>query len=110
MRNYEGLSREERKEYWQQQLKKWRESGIRQRKFCEINDLNYKTFCYWNRRLKKVDGGKKLIKLPSKIVKGLSGPDNNFELIISDSMKIRIPWSFEEDSLKRLLKTLGVSL
>ncbi len=106
----EILSREEKKDYWQEQLKKWKESGISQSKFCRLNDLKFTTFCYWNKRLRKRDVNKKLIKLPSKIVQSISEPDNNFELIINDSIRIRISRSFEEDSLKRLLKTLGVSL
>lgn len=44
---------QQRRVYWQQQIKQWRGSGISGAQFCKEHDLIYNRFCYWRAKLKR---------------------------------------------------------
>lgn len=41
----------ESKEFWEQQLKRFKESGLTRSQYCRDNNINYDRFGYWLKRL-----------------------------------------------------------
>lgn len=44
-------SQEAKRDYWQQQIKAWKKSGLSQKQYCRSWSLALSTFCYWKKRL-----------------------------------------------------------
>ena len=63
MKNYEGLSKDEKRDFWQQHIKEWEDSGLSQRKYCEINTINLNAFAWRKNSFKNKKNGKKFINI-----------------------------------------------
>ena len=85
---------------WQRIITKWRESGLSQKQFCQENGINVSTFYFYKKKLKKISPFVELS--PVKLV-----PENISIHLNSRNISISIPNSFCENTLLRLLKTLG---
>jgi hypothetical protein len=90
---------------WEEVIKKWEASGQTQKRFCTENGIRFGTFHYYRKRLKKNrDHESKFIEIPE-----IEMTHTDIELqLISRNIKIKIPYSFDEQTLNRLLKVLGV--
>ena len=42
-------------EIWRERIEKWKASGLTQSEWCRMNDVNYKRFGYWSRKLRKLE-------------------------------------------------------
>ena len=42
-----------RRDFWQEQMGAWKQSGLSGAKFCKVNDLNYSQFVYWRQKIHK---------------------------------------------------------
>lgn len=51
MSSQSKASQESKRDYWRQQIKTWKRSGLSQKQYCRSRSLALSTFCYWKRRL-----------------------------------------------------------
>ena len=50
----EASQKPSKKDYWQEQISLYKQSGLRQQEFCIKKGLNYHQFKYWLERIKKM--------------------------------------------------------
>jgi len=110
MKNYEGLSKDEKRDFWLQHIKKWEDSGLSQRKYCEINTINLNAFAWRKNSFKNKKNGRELIKIASGIVRDAIAVDNRLELIIGKTVSLKIGSGFNPDTLRRILEALAVKI
>ena len=87
---------------WEDIIKRWELSGQNRKQFCMENGIKFGTFHYYRKKLKKE--GSKFVEIPEI---NLAHADIELELA-SRKIKVKIPYSFNEQTLQRLLNVLGV--
>ena len=64
---YTEKTRAEKREYWEEQIRLWKESGLSQSEYCRQYDIPPSQWFYWKRRCQDVDADLTLVplKLPA---------------------------------------------
>lgn len=93
-----------RQDFWEDQIKIWKESGLSQSEHCRKYNINKQLFSKWKTRLLKAKENK-LVQIPIKLKNDFLKCDD-FELIIKDQYKIKIHSGFNPETLKRLIKLI----
>lgn len=95
------------REKWRERVAQWRSSGQTAREFAARRGLNASTLSHWAWRLRpESGGGAALARLPAMIeVHARPMADDRFEIELG-SRRVRVPPSFDVDSLRRLLTAL----
>ncbi len=109
MEKYKGLTKEGKRDFWQRHIRKWEDSGLSQRKYCEENRINHNAFA-WRRNSFKKNKSRKLIKIASGIVRDAIAVDNRFELIINKAIILKIGNGFDPETLRQILEALAVKI
>jgi hypothetical protein len=47
----EEKARSEKQQYWEDQIQKWQASGLNQRAYCRLYQIDRQRFTYWKKRL-----------------------------------------------------------
>jgi len=47
------MATEQKADFWQHHVSRWRRSQLSQKAYCQQNELSYTRFCYWRTRLNK---------------------------------------------------------
>ena len=94
--------------YWEQQIKQWRESGIRQTEYCRINGLSPKSFTYWKCKLKKEPEATTFLPITLKTSPIIQNPIKHeaLKLICNGKYRVEIGDDFSSTTLSRLIRTL----
>lgn len=98
---------ESKRDYWQQQIKTWKRSGLSQKQYCRSRSLALSTFCYWKKRLNnKKPATPKFY--PLTIPASQPGPtDTGLTLLVGPKqIQIQIQKDFSPTVLKKLIATL----
>ena len=99
---------EENVKYWKSHVEAYRNSGLSQKKYCEQEKISYWSMNHWKR---KIDPERnRLLEIPLSLVDSLSKSNKEIELTLEDRIRISIPERFSEDTLKKILNILGVSI
>ena len=109
--------RVDRESYWHEIMEDWSESDLSQRRFCGARKLGYSAFCYWRRRLAKLDGSRGASKkadgpsihpfIPVEVKpSGPAGSRLSYEVTLESGCRISVPFHFEPESLERLIEVL----
>ena len=105
----ENRDTQDKQQFWQDHVKAWEQSGIRQSAYCHRQGLNIKVFGYWKRKLcRKPAAGLTFVPVAIKpsqstVVK----PTATLRLIIRGGSSIEIGDGFNQDTLRRVLDTVG---
>lgn len=102
--------------FWRRTLTAQRNSGLSQREFCRRNDLSLSTFCSWRRRL-RVEAPEEVkaaqvefVELqPEAPLVPEDAPDDRFELIFPDGLRLKLPSRVEGRELAEVLWALEVA-
>lgn len=100
---------QEKQQFWQDHVAAWEQSGITQAEYCRRQGLNTKLFGYWKRKLcKKPAAGLTFVPVAIKpsettIVKQAA----TLRLVIRGGSFIEIGDGFNQDTLRRVLDTVG---
>ena len=97
---------DENVKYWRSHIEAYRLSGLSQREYCRQNKISYWSFNPWKRRLEL--NNKKLQEVPSNVIESISLENKKIEIILGDRIKISIPPGFSEETLRDVLRILGV--
>lgn len=78
---------EQLREQWQQQMERWRESGLSGLKYCKQHNLSYHRFIYWRSKLSQIENGdagsSDPTSPPSPFVKVVQQAERASELVIT---------------------------
>jgi len=98
-------SRENRKQYWQEQLNFFYTSGLTQREYCRTSNLSYWSFNQWKRRLENETPS--LTEVRIKPENPETSSDNKIEISLNKSIRILLPVEMSPEVLIYIIKSLG---
>jgi hypothetical protein len=114
MKHYKNLPKAEKLPFWQAHIKAWQESGRDQKNYCASHQLNYRTFQYWYYRLKKeeTEQDTRLVSVDvnSNNYQIQQESASSLELVINQSLTLKIGRDFDPAHLKKVLSVLGTVL
>ena len=105
----ENRNNQDKHQFWQGHVAVWEQSGISQSEYCRRQGLNIKLFGYWKRKLcRKPASGLTFVPVaiktaPATGVKSAA----SLRLIIRGGSCIEIVDGFNQDTLRRVLDTVG---
>ena len=104
-------SRKRNHQCWLDHVYKQERSNLNATEYCRKNNLRIKTFYKWRKKIEIEDEHikneeKSLVELPVKAFPILQTKQSYYDLIINNSIRIRITKYFDSELLIRLLKIL----
>ena len=105
----EHRDNQDKQQFWQDHVAVWEQSGIRQSEYCHRQGLNIKVFGYWKRKLcRKPAAGLTFVPVAIKTSQStVVKPAATLRLIIRGGSCIEIGDGFNQDTLRRVLDTVG---
>ena len=96
------------KKFWSSKINQFEISNMTRAEFCKQNKLSVKTFEHWHKKIivKKRSASKSFVELKINDLPIVTSKQSYFDLIISDSIKIRVSKYFDSELLVRIIKTL----
>jgi transposase len=109
-----------RREQWAKHVARWRESGLVAREYAATAGVNLHTLRAWKYALadekessvvaqSKAAAKQSRVTVPLIEVRGPNRGDERFELELVDGRRLRVPPSFDAETLRRLLAALAVA-
>jgi hypothetical protein len=94
---------------WNAHLEKWKSSGLSLRAFAEREKLKINSLWYWKRRLLGTKSRPTVTLVPVVVAPTKAEPENKplYELILRSGHTLRVPADFDDQTLRRLIATLG---
>ena len=89
-----------RHQSWSTHVKNWKESGLSQAEYCQRADIKYGTFKTWVFKFKEKPEFLPVRIIPAKI-------NSEIEIRLPGSLSVIVKKDFEEDLLRRVIKSLG---
>lgn len=104
-----------KQEYWSNQIYSQEQTGQSARGYCRDNSLSYQSFIYWKRKLHNDHADTMpLVKINSSsdlISTGHTLDTNSgIEIVISESLRLRLKTDYHAPTLHRLLSDFGVTI
>lgn len=93
-----------RLDFWNNQIKSWKESGLSQSEYCRQNNIDEQLFSKWKIRLSK-NNENKFVRVPVKLKNSFSNL-SEIELLIKENYTIKVHSGFNPETLKRLIKVI----
>ena len=104
----EDKDNQDKHQFWQNHVAAWEQSGIRQSEYCSRQGLDIKVFGYWKRKLCRKPAGLTFVPVAIKPSQATGGkPTASLRLIIRGGSCIEIGDGFNQDTLRRVLDTVG---
>jgi len=101
---------------WQKRVERWNESGLSAKQFAAETGINAGTLQFWKYKLKKQSAEAPRAarrRAPSPTVSSLVevrpmsvGADNRFEIELNNGRRLRLPATFDADTVKALVVVL----
>ncbi len=98
--NIQNEKIEVRREYWLTHVEEWKRSGLGEVEYCKRTGAKYERLKWWIYRDKKNNQF-----LPVQIIPEKLSPE--IEIRLPGSLSIIVKRDFEEDLLRRVIKSLG---
>jgi hypothetical protein len=100
---------------WRKRVERWKDSGLTAEQYASELGINVKTLQFWKYKLGKPEpSGRRARRrprveatLPLIEVQPASADSSAFELELSGGKRLRIPVTFDAESLERLLAVLA---
>ncbi len=96
-----------KEKYWKEHIRRQESGELNIKAYCTENSLKYETFRSWRKKLTRVEV-KDLVKVPLANPSLNLKQDEAIELIINNTLKLKIPASFNQENLSKVLQILGV--
>ena len=96
------------KMFWSSKIDQFETSNMTRAEFCRQNNLSIRTFEHWHKKIiiKKRPAGNSFVELKVNDLPIVTSRQSYYDLIISDSIKIRVSKYFDSELLIRIIKTL----
>jgi len=102
-------SEKSKKEYWKEQITRFRQSGQSRREYCIAEKIKYRAFSYWLKKT-KLTQDEKMVKLPRQIQQQKNDRESFIEITVSEKISIRLTQNFDGDLLRNIINELGIRL
>jgi hypothetical protein len=97
---------QQRRKFWEDHLRAWRESGLTQAGYCRKHGLSDKSFLYWKKRLAGARLSVSLVEVPAFQATPVLPGCRPLRLMLGNRYGIEIERGFDEETLGRLLQVL----
>ena len=97
-----SLSSEERLKFWEQHVVTWKGSKLSQAEYCRLNNLDKNLLSKWKRKILFKEDKQDLVEIPMN-----NSLDSFIDIIVNDSLKIKVDANFDPDILVKVLKVIG---
>ena len=98
---------EQKRQYWEETLLKWKKSGLSQNEFCRRNGLIPHRLQYWKKRIWKKQNAVSLVELGvSNLFSAQVSSSTPLKLIVNDCFRIEIADGFNPATLQQVICTL----
>jgi hypothetical protein len=100
------------REFWTTHIARWESSGQTRRRYCRDEQISYWTFLDWQKRIRSgVAQVKDLVQIPREMYhEPITQNPAMLDLIVHESITIRVHQGFDGELLRTLLQELGVRL
>jgi hypothetical protein len=99
----------QKKTYWQEHIKSWRQSGLSQADFCKARSLALSTFQYWRRKISQGSNDSPRF-YPLAVMPSIEAPNKTpgiLRVILGDRrFVVEIGEDFSETTLQKLIVAL----
>lgn len=96
-------SPQSKRAYWQEQIERWKQSGLSQRAYCRHNGLKYRQWVYWKKRTSSVE--KPIMFVPLRIAEAPEG--SVIRVITPNGFKIELEGACAA-SIGRLIREVAI--
>ncbi len=100
-------NRAEKRSYWEDQIRRWRESGLTQIAYCRLHEVNRHRLIYWRKQLSEKAPSSALVEI------SLNSPphdenlhDSSLRLLIGSRYRIEVSRGFDPGVLHQLIYVL----
>ena len=102
---------EQKKTYWQEHIKAWRQCGLSQAHYCKLRSLALSTFQYWRRKIIEDSNNEPPCFYPLAVMPSIEALDKSspgiLRVILGDRrFVLEIGEDFSEKALKKLIAAL----
>ena len=101
--------RTKRQLYWEEEIRKWEKSGLKQVEYCREAGHDQRHFSLWKIKLSKTRKRKaknKFIEIPKEVISQTLNQEENYSIIIDGNLQIQITNNFNPLTLQNLVRTL----
>src|SRR4051812_39339871 len=101
-----------RRAQWPKLVARWEASGESAAMFAATVGVSARTLCRWRRELRKQAAADSAVPALTKLVEvrpARLASDDRFEVRLPSGRSVRVPASFDEAALERLLRVLEVA-
>ena len=101
-------SNQSKRDYWDEQLRLWKTSGLSGERYCKDHHLSYPSFCYYRRRYDKTSQKVKNADRPNGFMElsMMLNQSSEFQLLLPNGVKVIVPCGFQVMDLQRLMEVL----
>jgi hypothetical protein len=99
--------RAEKRQYWEEQIRRWRESGLTQISYCSLNKINRHRLVYWRKRLSAGVSPSSLVEISlNRPPHDENLPESPLRLLIGMRYRIEVARGFDPGVLYQLIYVL----
>jgi len=100
-----------KREYWEEQVKRWKKSNLNQSEFCRQANLKLSTFGYWLSVFSKPAKEIKNKFIPVKIIKPTrpTYPGKSIKIKLFTGHMVYLPIEMGIQEITKLIQSLGIS-
>jgi len=101
------MERHTKRDYWQQHITSWQDSGLSQKEYCHKNSIAPSSFCYWKSKISKTETTSPKF-FPLALAPSLPEPSGaGLKLQVgSKDFQIHLNEDFSPTALKKLIVVL----
>ena len=108
MERYAGLSKDQKRKFWQKHTDTWEKSGLSLANYCRLHNISQSAFTWRKRSFEKDSSRNRLTRIPIEMDNMPRQADVRLELVINKSLSIKIGKGFAVETLQCVLKALGI--
>ena len=91
----------------EQMIAAYEQSGLTRREYCEQQKIPLTSFDYYRHRYRKqTTSSRQLVRLELQEPRGAEDESKGFSLLLSKGRRIETNWSYSEQDLARLIRTV----
>ncbi len=100
------LKKDKKRHYWEQRIRDWKESGLKQTQYCRQNNLNIRNFGYWKKCFYRTSSTLSFIPLQIQPDIFQKKSSSLLNVVLEGDRKIEVAEDFDPVILKKLINTL----
>jgi hypothetical protein len=100
------LDPNQKRQYWQQHIEGWQQSGLNQAAYCRQNNLDRHQWTYWKKRLARTDAGVSFVPIKFAHNLPVAIPKPAINLVTVNGYKIEVSAGFDAVTLRLLISVV----